>query len=102
MVSLIILGLVGFFFLVVGFIIWKFKIANLIAGYDAKRVKHPDKLAEWMGNCIMVTGALAWLIGIIGLLFPSKNLDTFCFIAFMVVSMISAPTALIGAQRYYE
>ena len=102
MIAFIVMALVGTLFLLFGFIVWRFKIASVIAGYDKERVKDPDSLARWMGKCMMVTGLLAWVIGGLGLLFPSKNSDNWVFMAGMLLSMLSCVVALAGTQRYYK
>ena len=102
MVAFIVTALEGSFFLLFGFVVWRFKIASVIAGYDKERVKDPDGLARWMGKCMMGTGLSAWVIGGLGLLFPSKNSETMVFMAFMIVSMLSCVVALAGTQCYYK
>lgn len=102
MVAFVIMALIGSLLLLFGFIVWRFKIAGVVAGYDSTLVKDPDGLARWMGKCIMGLGLLAWLVGALGLLFPFRNSDTMVFIAFMVLFMISIAIALAGTQRYYK
>jgi len=100
MVASIILAVVSLFFVGFGFLIWYFKIAGVIAGYDATKVTNPDALAKWVGKCMMVTGALAWIISLIRLLFQSDRAELFAFTAFMVSSTLSVVVTLAGTQRY--
>jgi hypothetical protein len=100
MVAFVIMALIGSVFLLFGFIVWRFKIAGVVAGYDSTLVKDPDGLAHWMGKCIMGMGLLAWVVGGVGLLFSGKNADTMVFVAFMVLFMISIAIALAGTQQY--
>ncbi|WP_288425245.1 DUF3784 domain-containing protein [uncultured Spirosoma sp.] len=100
MVASIILAVAGLFFVGFGFLIWYFKIAGVIAGYDATKVTNPDALAKWVGKCMMITGALAWSISLIRLLFESDRADLFAFSAFMVGSTLSIVVTLAGTQRY--
>ena len=102
MITFIVTALEGSFFLLLGFIIWRFRIASVIAGYDKERVKDPDGLAKWMGKCMMGTGLSAWVIGGLGLVFSSKNSETMVHMAFMIVSMLSGVVALAGTQRFYK
>ncbi|GEM_PF-1685101 len=100
MVASVVLSLVGLFFVGSGFLIWYFKIASVIAGYGATKITDPDALAKWVGKCMMVTGALAWSISLIRLLFEGERADLFAFTAFMVGSMLSVVVTLAGTQRY--
>ncbi len=100
MTAFVVMALIGSFFLIFGFVVWRFKNAKVIAGYDEKWVKDPDGLARWVGKCMMARGMSTWLIGGLELLFSSKNSDNTVFIAFMILSMLSSVVALAGTQRY--
>lgn len=102
MAATIILAIVGVFFVLMGFLIIKFKLANIIAGYDPKTIKDRAGLASWMGKCAIVTGLSALIIGWFNYLFLSPQSDTYSFIGFMVFSMLSGVIALAGAQKYYK
>jgi hypothetical protein len=100
MIASIVLALAGLLLIGFGFLIWYFKIARVIAGYDATKVTDPDALAKWVGKCMMATGALAWSISLIRLLVEGERADVFAFTAFMVGSMLSMVVTLAGTQRY--
>lgn len=102
MAATIILAIVGIFFVLMGFVIIKFKLANIIAGYDPDTIKDRAGLAVWMGKCAIVTGLSALLIAWLNYLFLSPQSDTYSFMGFMVVSMLSGVIALMGAQKYYK
>ena len=100
MVAAIVLALMGLFFIGLGFLIWYFKIARIIAGYDASKITDPDALAQWVGKCMMATRLLAWSISLVTLLVDSERADTFAFMAFMIGSGMSMIVTLAGTQRY--
>ena len=100
MAATIILSIVGLLFVLMGFLIRKFKLANVIAGYDPNLVTDRAGLATWMGNCAMATGLTALVISLLNYLFLSEKSELFSFIAFMFLSMISGVVALAGAQKY--
>jgi hypothetical protein len=100
MIATVILIPLGSFFCLVGFIIWKFKITGLIAGYDPARVKDPIGLAMWVGKCAIATGIIAILIGIFNYIFMSKNSDIISFVIFMISSMITGVTTLAGTSKF--
>ncbi|WP_375447143.1 DUF3784 domain-containing protein [uncultured Fibrella sp.] len=102
MVATVVLLIIGTLFVLMGFFIIKFKLANLIAGYDPGQVKDSDGLATWMGKCAIGTGVSALGIAVLNYLFLSASSDIFSFVAFMVLSMISGVVALAGAQTYYK
>ncbi len=39
---------------ILGIIIWKFKVVEIIAGYDEKKVKDKDGMARWVGINLMI------------------------------------------------
>ena len=100
MIASIVLTLVGFLFVGFGFLIWYFKIARVIAGYDPAKITDPDALAKWVGKCMMATGLLAWSISLISFFFDGERADLLAFSAFMVGSMLSMVITLAGTQRY--
>ena len=102
MIATVVLFIIGILFVVLGFLIRKFKLANLIAGYDASRIKDRAGLATWLGNCAIATGLLALVIGGLNYWFLGADSDTFSFAGFMVGSMLSGVVALAGAQKYYQ
>lgn len=102
MVATVVLSIIGTLFVLMGFLIIKFKLANLIAGYDPSLVKNSAGLASWMGKCAIGTGLSALGIAVLNYLFLSAKSDMFSFVAFMVLSMISGVVALAGAQKYYK
>jgi hypothetical protein len=102
MAGLIIMSFVGGLFLFLGFLIWKSKMVGLIAGYDPEKVKEPEKLAEWMGKCLMVHGLVAWLIGGIGYEFETKKSGLILMVIFMVLSSLGMAITLAGIQRFLK
>lgn len=102
MVATIVLAIVGLLFVLMGFIIVKFKLANIIAGYDPNTIKDRAGLAAWMGKCALITGLSALLIAWLNYVFLSPQSDTYSFIGFMIASMLSGVIALAGAQKYYK
>ncbi|RRB00766.1 DUF3784 domain-containing protein [Larkinella rosea] len=102
MFPFIILALVGAFLVLLGWIIWKFKIARAIAGYDETKIIDPDGFARWNGKCLMGSGIVSWLFGAISLLFQSKNSETILFLLFMFLMMTTAAVTVAGSQRYHK
>lgn len=102
MFGLVIMGLVGLLMLLLGFLMWKFHLAGLIAGYERGKVKDPKQLAQWTGKCLMVNGLLAWLLGIVSYSFNSKNAGLIAVVLFMVLTSLSMAVTLAGMQRYLK
>jgi hypothetical protein len=100
MIAVSILSLVGLFFLGLGFLIWYFKLAGLIAGYDPQAVTDSDALAKWTGKCMMVTGGIALLIGMGRLFFESQRDDEVALMLFMFTSMTTMVVMLAGMHRF--
>jgi hypothetical protein len=102
MVATVVLTIVGILFILMGFIIMKFKLANVIAGYDPEAIKDRSGLVIWVGKCAIVTGLSALLIAWLNYVFLSPQSDTYSFSGFMIISMISGVVTLVGAQKYYK
>ncbi|UFH52193.1 DUF3784 domain-containing protein [Spirosoma sp. KNUC1025] len=102
MVATIILAFVGALFVLMGFIIRKFKIANIIAGSDPNSIKDRVGLANWMGKCTVISGLLALFIASLNYLFPSSKSEIYSFIGFIIGFMLCIVVALAGSQKYYK
>lgn len=102
MVATIILAILGAFFVFIGFLIRKFRIANIIAGSDPDSIKDRIGLVNWMGKCAIIKGLLALLIAYLNYLFLSPQSDTYSFIGFMIALMLSIVVALAGSRKYYK
>ncbi|GAB3552323.1 DUF3784 domain-containing protein [Spirosoma fluminis] len=102
MFTVAILGLVGLLMLLLGFLMWKFHLAGMIAGYEPEKVKDPKQLAQWTGKCLMVNGLLAWLLGVVSYNFESKNACLIAVVLFMVLTSLSMAVTLAGMQRYLK
>ncbi|QHV99639.1 DUF3784 domain-containing protein [Spirosoma endbachense] len=98
----IVLFIAGTLMSSLGFIVYKFKITKIIAGYDPKTVKDPDGLAMWIGKCFMCTGIIGVIIAFFNYLFSSSRSESFSFISFMVLSMIGGIISLAGAQKFHK
>ncbi|KAA9349036.1 DUF3784 domain-containing protein [Larkinella humicola] len=102
MFSFVFFALIGVFFLFLGFMIWKFKIANVIAGYDENTIKDPDGLARWVGKCMMVTGVGAWVLGVIAYFYSSEKNEIVLYLIFMISTLMSGIATLAGSQKFYK
>ncbi len=83
---------------ILGFVIWKFKTVEIIAGYDEKIVTDKDGLAKWVGLSLMFDALI-----IIGMYFGMKNFDLGSgpkiLISVGVLLVLLTVTAL-GTRRY--
>lgn len=100
MATIIILGLVGLLLFLIGLVIWYYKLAGFVAGYDPGQTTDPDAMAQWVGKCTMGTGVLAWVIALLSRLSDAKNSETIALAAFMIGSHLSLVVLLAGLQRY--
>ena len=57
---------VGFVFLLIGYLVGVIKITWLLAGYNEKRVKDKKKLANLVGGTFALLGILLLVFGFIG------------------------------------
>ncbi len=48
----------GFLLFAVGFVIWRFKLVELLAGYKSEEVKDPVQLAKVSGVSLLVLGII--------------------------------------------
>ena len=58
--------IIGFIFLVMGFLVGVKKFTWLLAGYNEKRIKDKEKLARLVGGTFALIGAVLLICGIAG------------------------------------
>jgi ABC-type transport system involved in multi-copper enzyme maturation permease subunit len=98
----IIFAIIGFVFLLISILIYVFKIVNIIAGYDASKVKDKDGLARWFGRVVFINSIAAFVLAAITFKIQSDNAAISSFAVFMVFTMISGVMALYGVQKYMD
>lgn len=74
--------LIGIMLIILGIIIYKYNLLNLLAGYDDSKIKDKDKYANFIGKNLINTGILIIFLSIISLLFP-----LFIQIVFLIISI---------------
>lgn len=83
---------------ILGFVIWKFKVVEIIAGYDENKVTDKDGLARWVGIGLMLTS-----IAMIGSYFILENFDFSNGLKILIlvgVLNILLLVMVLGTKRY--
>jgi len=89
----------GLIIFVIGVIIRRYKVVELLSVYNPKKVVDKDGLANWAGSKLILTGVMVVLIGIFAYVLPVSN-DTFYIVALIIVSIIMTVWTSIGYRRY--
>ncbi len=83
---------------ILGVIIWKFKLVDIIAGYDKKKVHDKDGMARWVGiNLILLS------LMMVGLYFVFENVDVSTEVRVFVpigLLLLSLSVTAIGTRMY--
>ncbi|AIZ63372.1 hypothetical protein PK28_06085 [Hymenobacter sp. DG25B] len=93
-----IFGLLGLFFLYTGYLIRFRQKLNLLAGYDATRVRDTKELSHWAGNHVLRIGAL-FLIGAISF---TINPSTFPILLVFVGTILITISMVRGSSKFYR
>lgn len=94
----IITGLIGIFLLLVGSLITRFNLVEVIAGYEPNKVKDKEGLARWVGGHLMVMGILGVVSGFLGYFFSGQSLYI-ALVYFLTIPVLAVKTAL-GSRRF--
>jgi hypothetical protein len=89
----------GLFLVLFGMIIRRYRMVEMLSGYDSKKVLDRDGLANWTGVNLILMGALAILIGILAYVCPISNGIPYIIGLIIVFFLISIRTA-IGCRKY--
>ncbi len=83
---------------IIGAVIWKFKMVEVIAGYDEDKVVDKDGMARWVGASLMVSSVI-----MIASYYFLKQFDisggTQAIIAISLLLVLLTITA-VGTRRY--
>lgn len=89
---------VGLLCVILGFLMWRYRMVELVAGYEPRRVRDPEGLARWIGINLIFLGILIIFDAILVLLLPA--LLTSLLIATGVLVLIMAARMAFGTKRY--
>lgn len=90
---------IGIFLILTGLIIWRLKIARIIAGYDPERVTDSDGMARWVGQNLILMGILIFLLALIEIMFP-KIKNGFIISAYLIIVAGLSIVILSGTRKY--
>lgn len=89
----------GIFLIFLGGIIRRYKMFELLAGYDPNKVLDKEGLANWTGVNLILMGCLTILIGILAYLLPVLNGLPY-IIGFVIIILIMSIRTAIGCKKY--
>jgi hypothetical protein len=89
----------GAFLIVLGLIVWVFKVVDIIAGYDPEKVTDKDGLARWVGRNLIIMGAVIIIIAIVGIIVPGIGL-TVILPAYLIIVLGICIATVIGTRKY--
>lgn len=89
----------GIFLIFLGGIIRRYKIVELLAGYEPNKVIDKEGLANWAGVNLILMGFLALSIGILAYFLPFLNGLPY-IICFVVIILIMSIRTAIGCNKY--
>ena len=91
-------NLVSLLLVVCGYLIKYKRKLRLIAGYDARRVRDPAGLADWVGTNLLALAVCTFVIGALTHLLP--GLSAALSALFVVVIVGTCLYTAVGAQRF--
>lgn len=92
----IIFAVTGVIFMVLGYLIWKHKYLQLLAGYDEKKVTDKEGLAKYTGKHLLIMGGLVLAISINGMVSETNTIAPY----FIIVIFISIK--MVRGTKEYE
>ncbi len=91
--------IIGLFLVIMGGLVWRFKLLALIGGYDEDYVKDKKGLAKWLGINYILMGLLVIINSVIGLIYDDIpeiiTIAIFTGIIYFFISLIT-----FGGRKY--
>lgn len=97
MINIIIFGLVGFLFIIFGYMIKVKRKGSLINFYDESKYKDSEKYLDWIGTTELLSGIILLSIGFMNLFIEN---NTFIIGAFVVTIITTIVSLVFGELRY--
>lgn len=88
----------GIFLMVIGLIIWKFRLIRLFGGKRADRETDEAGLAKWIGLNLIIIGLVISVVAIIQMLIFKT---TYTFIDFVIIIGLSTRMAM-GTAKFHR
>lgn len=83
---------------ILGIIIWRYKVIEIIAGYDEKKVTDKNGLARWVGLNLMIISII--MIGLY-FIFDIYNLENgIAIVITILVFIVLLTITALGTRRY--
>lgn len=86
--------IVGVFLTILGFLLYKYKMVEMLAGYDENKVTDKEGLAKWSGVNLILMGSTIVVVCLIGLI-----LDFNTTILFILTVVASSIRMIIGSKE---
>lgn len=86
----------GTFLILIGLLIWKFKLVHLIPGVRTNSQTDKEGLAKWLGSNIIIMGIVIWLVGAIQILIFKETR----FIVDLAIILGLSTRMAIGMGKY--
>jgi len=102
MTNILVLGMTEFFILLFAVLAYMIKYKGrieMIAGYDAKKVKDRKGLADFVGNNLILLAVCAAIAFIFELAYPPTELVAFLVFASMIVPIVGIVT-FFGMRKF--
>lgn len=90
---------IGLFLILIGLIIYKLKIIEIIFGYYSEKINNREGLARWVGRNLMLMGMLVIFLEAVEIIFPKIEKD-FIIISYVIILIGISIITKIGTYIY--
>jgi len=91
--------LIGAFLIIMGGLIWRFKILEVVAFYEENKIKDKNRLARWVGINYIIMGLLVIGNSILGIMLEQVN-DMETLVVFTVIFITCVFVMSLGSKKY--
>jgi hypothetical protein len=78
----------GFFLAIIGFLIWKFKVIEILRMYNPRTCKDKDALAKWTGLRFMAAGLASASVFFMPIHESDGNFPVFLYLGLIIAVLI--------------
>jgi type III secretory pathway component EscT len=78
----------GFFLAVIGFLIWKYKVVEIMRMYNPQTCKDKDALAKWTGIRLMAAGLVSASVFFMPIHESNSNFPVFLYLGLIIAVLV--------------
>ncbi len=85
--------------MILGVVVWRWRLLSIVAGYDASKTRDREGLARWIGLHLILMGILTWILAMLPMLLEGFR-PIHALIAHIIAVFAISVLIIRGTKRF--